>query len=534
VFIRQATGLVRNVSMLDAFVLSASSNNIGLAFIVSITWGLWAFPGANLVGGMILAAIIITVSVISTYALFSAAMPRSGGEYVFIGRTLAPSLGFAANFTNWFWQVITTGVQAVYVGSFGVAPTIAALGLLTNWQSLISLGTNASSPTGLLIIGSVTLLVFGSLLAFGLKKMLVTLDVLWIAGVIGMLGWIALLASTPQSSFVHIFDQLMAKYFAGSSNPYQQVIQIASTQGFSLNQLDPFTGLLLGTGVAFTVVSFTYWSSYVNGEVRNAGRRSTQAIAMIGSTLFTGFLAAAVLYFTIQTFGLRFLASLTYLVFVAPSALPIPIPAYVTLLVFMIARNPIIEILLGISFIGLGLTIIPTEYSMLSRSMFAWAFDRLLPIKFADVNQRWNSPTLIVITTVSLSWVALLVLSFVPVVFSAFAAVLVGMFIFMALMGVAGVMFPYVRKQWYQASSANINIVGIPLIAITGAISIPVMGWAIYVFLAYPVFGITGPLPIMVFAGLWAIAFTYYFTARYIRKRQGYDFDSIFKEIPPE
>src|SRR4029079_3749356 len=102
---------------------------------------------------------------------------------------------------------------------------------------------------------------------------------------------------------------------------------------------------------------------------------------------------------------------------------------------------------------------------------FAWAFDRLLPEKFAEVNERTHSPvpaillvmgivTLMLIwsaeTTTFEPWLALGVLAGVVCVW---------------IVCIAAFVFPDRRPDLYNSSPANVRGGGIPLLKIVAALS---------------------------------------------------------------
>src|ERR1700745_3354906 len=91
-FVRKATGLVKGWSVRDAFIYSAISINF-------VTLGLYAFSFANFIprGSLFWAAILSGAYLVFqaiTYASLIAALPRAGGDYVWISRTLGGGLGF--------------------------------------------------------------------------------------------------------------------------------------------------------------------------------------------------------------------------------------------------------------------------------------------------------------------------------------------------------------------------------------------------------------------------------------------------------
>ena len=96
VFARKATGLRREASARDVFIYNTNNQNIGIgvAFMVLLIPPL--YTGASMVTATILAG-LLALPMACVYAYFAAAMPRSGGDYVYISRTLHPYLGFLSS-----------------------------------------------------------------------------------------------------------------------------------------------------------------------------------------------------------------------------------------------------------------------------------------------------------------------------------------------------------------------------------------------------------------------------------------------------
>ena len=63
-----------------------------------------------------------------TYGYLSAAMPRSGGEYVFLGRVVHPAVGFTANWGFTWSQLLGLGLYASFTVNFGIAVAFLTLG----------------------------------------------------------------------------------------------------------------------------------------------------------------------------------------------------------------------------------------------------------------------------------------------------------------------------------------------------------------------------------------------------------------------
>lgn len=95
-FVRQASGLVREVSTLKAtfFNIAALSGNVVLLAIIFLPlYGGAAIVGFSPIG---LAHIIAGISLIVMALIFVilvSVMPRSGGDYVFTSRVMHPFLG---------------------------------------------------------------------------------------------------------------------------------------------------------------------------------------------------------------------------------------------------------------------------------------------------------------------------------------------------------------------------------------------------------------------------------------------------------
>ena len=109
-FSRRATGLVRVGTPLRVLILNFA--NIGLVYIMFTYWAQpAAFPQSHLLAGIALAAVFNAVFCLAL-AIFTSSFPRSGGEYVYVSRSLHPAIGFAVSFaaalSQSFWAVSYT------------------------------------------------------------------------------------------------------------------------------------------------------------------------------------------------------------------------------------------------------------------------------------------------------------------------------------------------------------------------------------------------------------------------------------------
>ena len=86
-FVRRSTGLVREASALDATIFNAVfSAPVGATLAIGVLWTLSAFPGADPVWAVII-AVVINIPVLIMMALLASAMPRTGGDYVWVSRS---------------------------------------------------------------------------------------------------------------------------------------------------------------------------------------------------------------------------------------------------------------------------------------------------------------------------------------------------------------------------------------------------------------------------------------------------------------
>jgi amino acid transporter len=119
-FVREATGLTKELSLLDIFVYNTNNQNIGLGVLFILLFVPAFYPGASMLGGVLVAG-LLALAHATTYAFFAAALPRSGGDYVYISRTLSPLLGFISSF-NWLvWLSVYIGIPAAYFGQYGLS-----------------------------------------------------------------------------------------------------------------------------------------------------------------------------------------------------------------------------------------------------------------------------------------------------------------------------------------------------------------------------------------------------------------------------
>src|SRR5437763_14699843 len=94
---------------------------LGLSEVAAFATGASAYPSANMPLAFILSApAMLTIGMV--YALFTAAMPRSGGDYVWASRVLHPSIGFGVNFFVTFILLSSAGLNSLLMATWFLPP----------------------------------------------------------------------------------------------------------------------------------------------------------------------------------------------------------------------------------------------------------------------------------------------------------------------------------------------------------------------------------------------------------------------------
>src|SRR5262249_61880407 len=84
----------REVSLSDAFIMNTFGMNIAVGAVFLFLQGPAFFPNGNMLLAVIIGTLLMAFTLLWVYSTFAAAMPRSGGDYVYVSRSLHPFLGW--------------------------------------------------------------------------------------------------------------------------------------------------------------------------------------------------------------------------------------------------------------------------------------------------------------------------------------------------------------------------------------------------------------------------------------------------------
>ena len=211
---------------------------------------------------------------------------------------------------------------------------------------------------------------------------------------------------------------------------------------------------------------WNFWSVYMSGELKSASNRGRQLSIMFGALLWDGILLIAGALLLFRIVGYNFVFALNS----GPDDYKIPSGPFYHFLAALVFNNPILTIIIVGSFLFWSLPSMIANTFMPIRSFFAWSFDRLMPEKLAEVNERTHSPVPAIIVANVI--IALLV---VWSVYSSQFQTLLGFIVLcgvlaVIIVGVAAIAFPMRRPDLYKASPANVSFLGVPVLVIAGGL----------------------------------------------------------------
>jgi APA family basic amino acid/polyamine antiporter len=530
-YARKATGLVREVSPFSTFVFNMAGQPTAIWLAVSIFFVLGLYPGGSIWLGFALAfgvALILCVC----YGLFTSAIPRSGGDYVLVGRLTHPAIGLVSSF---FWVsgvFLSIAFTAYAFVSVALGPSLTAVGLVSGHNSLVTAGDDlATSEWWQFGIGTFVILLSAVLLAGGWRWTTRIMNGLWIFTMLGLGTVFLVLLFKSKGGFIDSFNHF-SQPITGEPDSYNSLIKSAGKEGvdlnpgFSLNNSWP-------TFAAVASLSLYSWLSiYISGEVRRA--RDTTQMKIMGSATAVHFAIAVILSIVFfWKFGHDF--------FVAVNALngtesyPFAAPPYYTFLTSIAGGSTLLAWWLFITFaVAYPLLILP-NIVIAVRTFFAWALDGILPSQFARVSQRTHAPNYaigltVVISILVLYWATSSGEGFVKVLFEAVVLQLVTMI----LLGISAVLLPYRRPEVWRASATTARFLGIPVVALAGGLTAVLLAGLFFIYMHYPELEIDHGHFFRDCAIILGAALLTFFVARWARLRQGVDVDKLAAEIPPE
>ena len=532
-FARKATGLVKGWAVRDAFIYAFFSINL-------VTLGFFIFsyavfiPDGSLMWAVILSGAYLVLQAV-TYASLVAAMPRAGGDYVWISRILGGGIGFVLAVCGW-WFILWHWVP-IYANILNVE-IFVPLSAIIGWDGGV---TFFSEDKGLFWASVITAGLASLFIALGIRTYARIQQFCFYGGLVGLAFMFVLLLVNSKTDFISALNTQSQEVLGTGPNVYQGTLDAgaAGTPG-SVGDIPAISGLFL---LVPFIVFFNLWSNWgatLYGEVRGASDFRKNIRAMGGALIATTILAAISLLLFAKTFGWDFYNAANNGYWGQPALFdyvenpPLTFFPYPGLLAAFLMDGAVWQFilvgLLALWFFGW----VGTVFLSSTRVVFATAFDRVLPEGAAKVSRSgvpYVALALMLIPALPISWFY----AFNDEFYSWTLAATMVIAITFAGSAIAAAVLPWRKPEIYNASPiARYRIAGIPLITVTAIGFLALLVFCLYKWIQDDVYGLNDSGSLIYMGVLYVVALAIYVGSRLLRKRQGIDMTMVHKEIPAE
>ena len=528
-FTRQSSGLVRELGIPAATGIALASVAVVNTFI-NFNAGLVLFNQADMTLPLLVGAGIWLVAMFA-YKYLLEAIPRAGGEYVYLSRIVSPALGAMAGISICIAFTYILAANANFTASY-TPFMLTALGAAFNSSAISDAANNVTSQTAVAIISVVMLLVVAAVSFVPLRRLaqviLVLVGIQLLAFLV--LGWI--LVTHSHQDFVNALAS-----FSNHPNAYNDILAAAAKDQIPL-------GVSIGASllaVPFMVLNYNgvLYAYYIGGELKRPGR--TYLYASVISIGLLVVVWTGVWLLMLNTVGLDFMQSQAKL-----GATDATAYGAITSLQssagglgygLVLSGDPISKILIGIAVPSAELAVDLAFVAVVARVMFALAFDRMLPIGLAKISERNAVPVNAIIVAVVAGIGFAILAAFVNL-----SNIVANLALFVALIivagGVAATALPYRRPDLIMKPGQTElpRVAGVPVPALWGAATTILASIVVVLIVTHPeVFGTfsvssVGALVIVLLAGP-----VVYLIARQVRlSRSSIDLRLAMRELPPE
>lgn len=506
-FARQSTGLVKNVSLFDAIAINVSYMSTGAALsLIGFTMVLLpSVSGVNLVYASLI-GFVITIPQVVVYTLMSSRTSRTGGDYVWMSRSLGGLTGSTVTFMGMTMETM----PYLALIALSVVSAIGSVGVILGRPSFGNLATPGSDPLAQFALAAAIFAalialnilrpragfrVISGLLVIGLLALVVSLGVLLDGGRAGVEAYINRLGLTGPSGAPITYGSVSGSY-AGPAFDLAATVSVL-----------PF--------FAIFVYPWFNASASVGSELK--GRRVARWNAPISAILAMLVVTTpfAVMYYV---GGEGFTNAALYNGTLVNNA-----SFNFWTLAMGVTQVTALRVLIGLGWILWVVAILAFGIITISRYMIAQSFDRFLPSRLGYVSERLGSPVYAHLLDLAVTVVLIGLAAFVyGTISSLYGAILASMFYF-AFVGAGAAVFG-LRERSREGR----------LLLVAGGLMTAVFVFLSYEFLAAPSVWGGNPLAYGYIATTFVAGIAIYLSSRRYNLRRGVDISLLFKEIPPE
>ena len=507
VFVREATGLVKNVSLLDAVSINVSDMSAGaaLAVVGFTTILLPTMAGVNLVYASLIAFVLLLPQVV-IYTLMTQRIARTGGDYVWVSRNMG---GFAGNVLALVGYTMGN-IPYLSLIVMSAVFAIGSAGVSLGYSNLLGLAlpgnVSGADTTSQFIVAIVILLVLVAVNIFRPKLAYKLISAFTILGVAALVIAIVTLIATGQNGVETYLSSL-----GNSTLTYQSVASSYSGPTFDLGATMAFVPFF-----ALFVYPWVNAAPAVASEIKgkNTLKWNVPISALIAMILMT------------SAFGAMYYAG-GFAFTNAALANPTLIYDYsfnFWTLAMGATGNVVLAWIIGIGWVLWVINIIAYLVVVEGRYLLAQAFDRFLPSRVAYVSPQYGSPVAAHVIDFIFAAVLVAGASFLYGTFVSLYGTIVGPMIYFMFVGIAAVI--YAVKNEKGSTRA--------ILIICGVLSALVFFWLASEFLLYPAIWGGNSLAYGFLVATAVGGSIIYFLSKAYYSRHGIDITLAFKQIPPE
>jgi len=530
-FARKASGLVRGLSMWDAFGVGFMNQGLTPSIWVMTMLGVGTYFGGNLIWATVISMILAGIGFPLVWGVLGGSMPRSGGEYIYNSRIIHPIVGIGESFGNAFVWIMWIYVLAPWTADPGMTMMAQFMG----WQGLADFATNL---WGMFAIATVANIISFLFVVFGIKWFARIQKVVMLLGIGGCAVLLAAICFYNKADFVAGWNSIAQQY---GSLDYNSFLAAASKEAggafpSTWNWYDTFGVMVAGSWL----FAYSYCITFIAGEVKRPDKTIilSNLFAIIVPGVFMLW-AAVGLYHMVE---FNFFSASMYVDNMGTTLgdkYTVPWGTSFMGLLAMVNQNKIILFISVMSFLAFNLWWIALSYLAFPRILFAWGMDRMGPKWFTDINPRFASPVKNHILCFVLGQIMIAVYIFWQnEAMQGLAVTALEVFSVFGVTAIAALLFPYVKRSkgiWDASPYKTWRLLGIPMVTIGAIVDIIYLGILAYFFFFAPtnLEGFQTNTGILI-AVTWIVGIAWYFFWKQRSKKVGVDVSMTYGELPPE